>query len=174
MQTPDTIESRLHQLMPVAFSEAGRDALESLLDDLAGASASAEPAPALASASSTRQANHGPAWWLSRGAAAACAGCLVAWSFLAGDRPSAPPLTQNTRTLTTQAASPAGMVLVGQSDVVSSMVDEGWMDDPDGVEMHAVRLQILTENHLRDEETGIVMRISQPREEMLLMPVTAF
>ena len=99
---------------------------------------------------------------------------LVAWSFLAGDRPSTPPLTQNARTISTQTPPPAGMVLVGQSDVVSSMVDEGWMEDPDGVEMHAVRLQILTENHLRDEETGIVMRISQPREEMLLMPVTAF
>jgi hypothetical protein len=30
------------------------------------------------------------------------------------------------------------------------------------------------ENSLLDEETGIVMQVSEPREEILLMPVSTF
>jgi hypothetical protein len=40
--------------------------------------------------------------------------------------------------------------------------------------MHALRLSVVEENSLRDLETGIVVQISEPREEILLMPITAF
>ena len=40
--------------------------------------------------------------------------------------------------------------------------------------MHAVRLSVVEENSLRDEETGIVMQVSEPRVVIFLLPVNAF
>ena len=63
---------------------------------------------------------------------------------------------------------------MGESDRIESMTDEGWQEDADGTAMRALRLSVVEENSLRDEETGIVMQVSEPREEILLMPVSAF
>jgi hypothetical protein len=40
--------------------------------------------------------------------------------------------------------------------------------------MRAMRLSVVEENNLLDEETGIVMQITEPREEFLLVPVSTF
>ena len=67
-----------------------------------------------------------------------------------------------------------GFVLVSESDRVESMTDEGWLEDADGGTMQAMRLNMVEQNILRDEETGMVMNISEPREEILLMPISTF
>jgi hypothetical protein len=54
------------------------------------------------------------------------------------------------------------------------MSDEGWRDSPDGSTMRAMRLNVIEENSLLDEETGIVIQVSEPREELLLMPISTF
>jgi hypothetical protein len=72
------------------------------------------------------------------------------------------------------ADTPPGFVLLGESDRVESMTDEGWHEEADGTTMRAMRLSVVEENSLFDEETGIVMQVSEPREELLLMPVSAF
>jgi len=66
------------------------------------------------------------------------------------------------------------LVLVSESDRIEKMSDEGWMADPQGGMMHAVRMRVVEENSLRDEETGIVVQISEPRDELLLIPVNQF
>jgi hypothetical protein len=66
------------------------------------------------------------------------------------------------------------MVLVGESDRVEAMTDEGWQEDSDGAPMQATRLRVVEENSLLDEQTGIVMQVSEPREEIFLMPVSTF
>jgi hypothetical protein len=48
------------------------------------------------------------------------------------------------------------------------------MEDPDGAAMQAVRVRVVEANTLRDEETGIVVQVSEPREEMVLTPVSVF
>ena len=63
---------------------------------------------------------------------------------------------------------------MGESDRIESMTDEGWQEDSDGSAMRAMRLRVVEENSVLDEETGIVMQVSEPREEILLMPVSAF
>ena len=70
------------------------------------------------------------------------------------------------------AASKAapGFVLVSESDRIESMTDEGWQEDLDGSAMHALRLVAVEENNVRDEESGMVVRISEPREEILYTP----
>lgn len=69
---------------------------------------------------------------------------------------------------------PLGAVVISQSGRIESMTDEGWQEDSDGFAMHAVRLDVIEENQLRDEETGMIVQISQPRQELLLSPISAF
>ncbi len=80
--------------------------------------------------------------------------------------------------LVTQPAAvsvpPPEFLLVGESDRIESMTDEGWREVADGSAMRAMRVRVVEESSLFDEETGIVMQVSQPREELLLMPISAF
>jgi hypothetical protein len=159
MPAPNPIESVLHRLMPPALSESGQRSIEAMLDELAAAAPQAtNTAPA-----KLRSARLG----VPLGLAAAIA-ALVALVL-----PHAPvplPLVME-RAVT---APRPGMVLVGESDRIEAMSDEGWMADPDGAAMQAVRVRVVEANTLRDEETGIVVQVSDPREEMILMPVSVF
>lgn len=71
-------------------------------------------------------------------------------------------------------APPPQMVLISESDQVQSIHDEGWSEQRDGSAMHSIRLRMIEKNRLMDEETGIVMQISEPREEIFLTPICAF
>jgi hypothetical protein len=66
------------------------------------------------------------------------------------------------------------MVLISESDRIESMTDEGWQDEADGSAMHALRVNAVGQNSLRDEESGMVVQISELREELLLTPISAF
>ena len=70
--------------------------------------------------------------------------------------------------------APPGFVLVGESDRIESMTDEGWLEDSDGTAMRPCASVWWRKTVILDEETGIVMQVSEPREEFLLMPVSAF
>jgi hypothetical protein len=149
------IEAALARLMPPALSEDCQFAIESMIDELAG------PESEEIVEMPFRRGNH---WRYGSGIAAAAAGLLTLLPFVK---------TAPTRANAVVSQAPAGLVLVGESDRVESMTDEGWQDS-DGSAMHAVRLNVVAENSLRDEETGIVMQVSEPREELLLTPISAF
>lgn len=144
MHDINSVETILSRLMPPALSVEGQRGIEAMLDELAG------PAPV--------QRTFRP-WVIGGGIAAALAGLLAI-----------PPLMPPAAV----AAPRPEVLLVGESDRVESMTDEGWREIPDGSAMRAMRVRVVGENRLFDEETGIVMRISQPREELLLMPISAF
>ena len=152
MQAPDHIESVLARLMPTALSHDGQAKIEAMLDDLACHSRNEVPAARFR-------------WVLGAGIAAAigmvCA--VFPWSG------KAPGVVQKFADKTA-----AGLVLISESSRVESMTDEGWREDADGAAMQAVRLNVVDENSLRDEETGMIVHISEPREEILLTPVSAF
>ena len=158
MQTDpiDAVEAALARLMPPALSQDCQSGIEAMFDELAGPEV--EEILELPARRSHR-------WMMASGIAAAVAGLLAI-----------SPSVKTTPSQTTVAALVAapGLVLVGESDRVESVTDEGWQDDADGVAMHAVRLSAVAENSLRDEETGIIMRVSEPREEILLTPISAF
>jgi hypothetical protein len=44
----------------------------------------------------------------------------------------------------------------------------------EGDALQAVSLRVIEENTLRDRETGYTFNISEPRDELVLMPVTSF
>ncbi|MEO7099798.1 MAG: hypothetical protein ABI162_10585 [Luteolibacter sp.] len=157
MQT-DEIEAALARLMPPALSQGCQLEIEAMFDELAGPEVVMEMP--VAGRSYQR-------WVMVGGIAAAVA--AVAAIF---------PITNSAVAPLAKALSavdaPSGLVLVGESDRVESMTDEGWQENSDGAAVHAVRLNVVAENSLQDKETGIIMRVSEPREEILLTPISAF
>ncbi len=152
MHDIDSVETILARLMPPALSVTGQRGIEAMLDELAGPVATPQP-----SAHTFRR------WIIGGGLAAALAAALAI-----------PRLIEPATPATADAAPAPEFLLVGESDRVESMTDEGWREIPDGSAMRAMRVRVVEENSLFDEETGIVMQVSQPREELLLMPISAF
>lgn len=158
MHKPDSVESILARLMPPAMSEAGQGRIEAMLDALASETAQAPPVQS--------------ATWLRRllrgGMAAAAVLALLVLPLVH------PPSSWSFATALPLVDAARGLVLMDESDRIESMKDEGWQDDAEGSTMRAMRLNVVKENHLFDQETGIVMQVSEPREELLLMPVSTF
>jgi len=160
MLKPDPVETILARLLPPALSEAGQRDIEAMLDALAGEPAQTAPAKSAGVA------------WIRRvfTGGIAAAGLAAALIF-----PLAAPPSPSSWAVTAPAGdAPNGLILVGESDRIESMTDEGWQEDSDGSAMRAMRLNVVEENSLLDEETGIVMQVSEPREELFLMPVSTF
>lgn len=157
MHKPDPVETILARLMPPALSEEGQREIEAMLDELAGPVAVVAP-PAAAVVS-------WPHRWVIGGIAAAG----VAAAMIFPMKPAAHPLAS-----AADQETPAEFQLVSESDRIESTSDEGWLEDADGSAMQALRLNVVEENNILDEETGILMTVSEPREEILLMPVSAF
>lgn len=158
MQALDPIEAALARLMPPALSQNFQIDLDGMIDELAGN----EPEEILAiSAAPTR-------WIIGSGIAAALAGLIAIYPMIqrAPDRQISPGSEET-------PAAP-GLVLISGSDRIDSMTDEGWQEDPEGRALHAVRLNVVEENSIMDEETGMVVLVSQPREEILYMPISSF
>jgi hypothetical protein len=156
MQALDPIETILARLMPPALSQGSQAEIDAMIDELAG-----PEAEKVAATSSGR--------WLMRaaigGGIAAALGAMVAVF----------PLSSATRVakiLPMPAAS--GLVFISESNRIESMTDGGWQENSDGSAMRALRLNAIEENEVRDEETGMVVQISEVREEVLLIPISAF
>lgn len=147
MHDNQSVENILARLMPPALSVNGQHEIEAMLDELAGP----------VNQPSTRSWSR---WIIGGGIAASLAAALAI------PRLTSPPAAV--------AVATPEILLVGESDRVESMTDEGWREIPDGSTMRAMRVRVVEENSFLDEETGIVMRVSEPREELLLMPITAF
>jgi hypothetical protein len=156
MQTPDPVETILARLMPPALSEGGHRSIESMLDELAA------DVPAVKPVSTPRPHR---ACWLG---GIAAAGVAAAWLLPLVVRPASGPVA------TAPREPAANVMLVGQSGRIESMTDEGWHEEADGSAMQALRLNVVEEESVLDRETGIIMQIREPREEILLMPVSSF
>lgn len=162
MQTPDSIEAALARLMPPALSESGQRSIEAMLDELAATAPRAKAA-------------HLPwlRWSVPTGIAAALA-AVSGW-FL-WQQPAAAPIA----VVAAPTVAPvvpdhdAGLVLVSESSRVEEMLDEGLVGNPEGSALQAVRFRVVETNTFRDEESGIEVQVSEPREETLLMPVSVF
>jgi len=155
MHDHKSVETILARLMPPALSSEGQRGIETMINELAGtpenpARRRMTPRPLI----------------ITGGMAAALAAALLVFHH---HRDDARPLDR-----LLAAEVPAEFILMSESDRVENMIDEGWSDTPDGSAMRTLRLRVVEESNLRDETTGIVMKISQPREEILFMPVSTF
>jgi hypothetical protein len=158
MQAPDPIETILARLMPPALSEGCAADLGEMLDELAGGETAVAVPPRKPS----------PWRWAAAGGIAAGVGALVA-IFPLHPKAGAPGKSAQT------APDPsAGLVLISESDRIEAISDDGWREDAQGAAMRSIRLHYVEENKVRDKESGMIMRITEPREEVLLVPVDSF
>lgn len=158
MPALDPIEAALARLMPPALRQDFQLDLDEMIDDLAGH----EPQEI------TLISQRPTPWILGSGIAATVAGLLAIYPMIqrASDRYVSGSYEE---------MSPApGLVLIRGSDRIESMTDEGWQENPEGHAIHAIRLNVVEENSLMDEETGMIVLISQPREEVLHLPISSF
>ena len=166
MQTPDSIEAALSRLMPPALSESGQRSIEAMLDELAVTAPSA--------AAIRRRRVRGLWWFIPTGIAAALA-AVAGLALQPGPGPAPVAAADPVTAATAVAEDPdPGLVLVSESSRVEQLSDEGLLGNPDGEAMRAVRCRVVDANTFRDEETGIVVQVTEPREETILMPVSIF
>jgi len=153
MRDLDPIEAALARLMPVALSDSGERSIHETLDELAG------DLP-VDRWQIRRQ------WGIGLGiAAATVVGFFIAWPSLHAPAPAALAMDQ-------ESISPVEWV--ANTDRIESLQDEGRISGADGDALQAVSVRVVAENTLRDRETGYTLNISEPREELVLMPVTSF
>jgi len=152
MRDANQVEDVLARLMPPGLTAEGQRGIESMIDDLAAADGSRDGKRRLP--------------FYVGGMAAALAAGFFAIHIINRDLPR---LAEHIAIEDSEE-----FTLVSESDRIEDMIDEGWSDTPDGSAMRTLRLRVVEESKLLDETTGIVMNISQPREEILLMPVSAF
>jgi hypothetical protein len=154
MQTPDQIEAALGRLIPPALSESARRGIEDRIDQLAGS----QPLPAV------RPRPH-RGWWIG---GLAATGLAALWVAPVAIGPALAPIPGAT------PGTAPGVVWISESGRVESLVADGWREEPDGSAMLAHRLNVIEENDLLDEETGLIIKVREPREEVLLTPVSSF
>lgn len=165
MQTADIedLEKALARLMPRSMSEGGSRAIEDMLDELAGPISELEAGEAAEPVAARGR------WKFAASAGIAAGIALVAAFSWNGTRREG----GDTGGFAEREETP-GWVVVGEEDRIEDMVEEGWMSDAEGATMQAVRMRVVQENTLRDEETGLVFQLTEPREEMVLIPVSSF
>lgn len=158
MESPEDIEKALSRLMPAAISEEGKRSLDELIDGLASGETAVVEMPPRKSARP----------WLG-GIGAAAAAVVIALNLPAGS-----PAPVKVADTPPTVAAEEGIVLIQQTERVENAEPEGWMSETDGVAHRAWRVRVVDEERLRDLETGYEVLVSRPREEVILMPVTAF
>lgn len=146
------IEEALMRLMPVGLSESVRTEVESQLDELCGDVEFVHPVVATF-----------PKWMAASGIAAVLVLGLVI--FHGGKDALQEPVA---------AADESGFVLLNGADRVEGLSDEGLFVDSGGSAMRKLKLRVVEESKVRDKESGIVVTLSEPREEMYLVPVSTF
>jgi hypothetical protein len=161
-----TLETKLRRsLMPVALSESATGSIHAMIDELSCLETIIPDA-----ANSPDQPRISP-WYA---AAAAVAALLAVSAWFAAPAIENAAFADNPSDEFTVEKPAQTMHLVDESTRLAWVEDEGWLDDPDGGTLRAVRMRVVEENRLLDEETGIIVHVSSPREEMLLMPVSTF
>lgn len=145
------IEEALKRLMPVGLSEGVRMEVEAQLDELCGDAELVNPVVAKF-----------PKWRAAGGIAAALLLGLVI--FHGGNDALREPV----------AAAESDFVLLNGADRVEGMSDEGLFVDSGGSAMRKLKVRVVEESKVRDKESGIVVTLSEPREEMYLVPVSTF
>lgn len=147
------IEDALARLMPAALSDGVQAVISERLGELCGDAQ-------LAGVEHVRF----PRWIAASGIAAA-----LVLGFVVFPRPGADisrkPLA---------AEEVPSVVILNEADRVEQVSDEGLFVDSGGSAVRKVRVRVVEESRIRDEESGIVVTLSEPREEMYLVPVSTF
>lgn len=144
------LEKALMRLMPAALSDGAQSEMEERLDELSGG------------AEVRRHDFSKWAKWLGGMAAAAAIGVFALPS---GERTTPPLAGQD---------GEDGMVVLAELDRVETVRDEGLFVDAGGSAVRKMSVRVVGESRILDEETGIEITLTEPREESYLLPVSTF
>lgn len=163
MQKPDQnfedMEKALSRLMPASVSENAQDRMDLMLEELAGDS------------KITRFDFKKSVKWFGAGGIAAALG-LGVYVFI--PQLHEPENSAKSLTISGQNDLAPELVYLSESDRVEGFSDEGLFVDSGGSAVRKVRIRVIEESQIRDEETGIVVVLTEPREEMYMVPVSTF
>jgi len=164
MKSVEEMERLLERLAPAPMSEEATGAIESMIDSLAQQDSAAEEDHGAAGRTWRRP---GVAAWMSLAAAVLLGAFAGALAIRRDPQPMAVPV----------AASDdpeGGLEWVGRSDQVGEPEDDGFLADEDGGVHRLLRYRVVEEEVVRDGRSGTLMRVTGPREEMMLVPVSTF
>lgn len=151
LETAEDIDKALSRLMPVALSQRVTEEIEDEID---------------ARAIELSQ----PARWKAIIGAAAVISLGVLIFFL---KPEVG--TEHVAAINPKAAvEMPDMVFLAETDRVEDVEDEGLFVDAGGSAVRQVRVRVVEESRIRDEATGIIVMLSQPREELHMVPINSF
>jgi len=153
----DAMEKALLRLMPAALSETAQAGMEAQLDELSGSAEVLSSSAELLRHDFSRRAK-----WLGGIAAAVTIGVFA---FPFGSQESAPLVG---------VAEDDGMVVIAELDRVENVLDEGLFVDAGGSAVRKMSVRVVGESRILDEETGIEVTLTEPRREMVLLPVSTF
>lgn len=158
MEELEEIERRLEGLVPRGFSESGLASVEAMFDKLAANEPPRRPA--------------GWTWGLGAAAAVALAAGLGLTLRPAADPPA---VTVAAPDAVAEVADGEEPELVSELEgVVAIEADDGMLTDADGSLHRAWHVRVVSEERFRDSESGQEVRVVAPRDELVLMPVSAF
>ncbi len=154
MDRLELVERSLERLVPRGFSAEGEASLMGLIDELAGESSESAAAPRWGALLG----------WTGGLAAALAVGAGLVFS---GDERIQPtPLT---------GVEDMGIELMAEAEgVVFAEPESDLRSDNDGDLHQAWHVQVVNEERIRDVRTGYEVRITRPRDELVLLPVTSF
>ncbi len=161
MPPSPSIEEKLNRLVPSGVSTRAQRGLEDTIDRLAAASGLGD-----GSGSPGVMAH----WaWKAAAVVALIAAPVVMFRTLPGKTVESPALAA----ITPEAA--AGLVVLSSTQQIVATEDDGLIIPEDGGTPHyRFRYQVSDEERLRDPETGTIVTLRQPRQEIHTIPVTLF
>ncbi len=157
MKPVEQIETALERMVPVALSQRASGDLDEMIDALA--IQAGEKAPGHWRALS--------GW--SAVAAALAIGVFSAWAW--GPWHTAPPHSARQNDV---GKADSEIEFVGLTNRVGEAEDAGMLADEDGGMLRVLRYQVVEEEVVRDKRSGMLVRMTEPREETVLIPVSNF
>lgn len=155
MEAFEVMERRLERsLTPRGFSEAGMASIEEMLDELSGET----PRRTLFN-------GHGLRWISGSAAAGVALAFGLTWL-------NSPEIAEPVAAVSTGIV-PVSLV-AEEEGVVAAEADEELVVGSDGQLMRAWHLQVVNQERFLDPQTGHEVTVVHPRDEMVLMPVSAF
>lgn len=161
-----SIEDKLNRLVPPSVSEAGQGRLEETIDQLARVTPHPDVEPGGVPADTTGN-------WPWKATAALALLAVPAVMFKPGEAPSNPSLASNHPAA--EAWNNPVLVVLKTTNRIDGSEDDGLIIPDDGSIPHfRYRYHVTDEELVRDPETGTVITLRQPRQEVVTIPVTEF
>ena len=163
MEQFKSIEEKLAQLLPPALSDEGQRRLEDMIDDLSGVDADLEKS----------NAGRSPKGWVWKAVAvlALSTSIVIIGSTLVPEERTA-LLTHDDQATHGKTSE---MVVLTSTKLIGGRENDGLIVPNDGTTPHyRYRYQVIDEEQVKDPDSGLVITLRQPRQEVLTIPITQF